>query len=96
MNRKIKSTDQIPSHLVHQEGRQRGSLDQDALQTTDVELHTGVIHPECDQIVYAFFNKAGNKQRWETLRQAKWRKARNANRSLTRYHRTKQLKRDAK
>ena len=94
--RKIKSTDRIPSHLIHQDGRYRGQLNQEALQLEGVELSTGFVHPECESIVYMCKYAGSNKQRWETIRQATWRKARNANRSLTRYHKTKKLKRDAK
>lgn len=95
MSRKIKSTDGIPSELIHQEGRHRGSLNQSVLQINGVDLVCGTKHPLCDAIVFAHMETAKGTQRWTTINREAWRKARNANCALARYHHTKQLKRDA-
>ncbi len=59
-------------------------------------MKCGMIHPLCENIVYIQTNRVTGKQQWTTVRRNEWRKLRNGYNSLAHYHKSKQLKRDAK
>ncbi len=96
MNRKI-STKDVPAHLIHKKGPNKGNLRQDLLQVKGVELTCGMTHPDFgENLIYVQTNRSSGKQQWTTRSRNNWRRARNQYVSLAHYHRTKKLKRYAK
>lgn len=88
MNARI-TTKEVPAELLHTEGKNKGSLNQDVLQINGINLVCGTVHPLCENIVFVQMDHARGRQVWTTKSRFLWRRMRNAKHTLGQYHKKK-------